>query len=340
MERPRYRHVAELAGVSEATVSRVVNGRSGVGEQTRREVLSALEQLGYEPSRGRQRASTGLVGLIIPELTNPVFPLFAQAIESRLAARGQTTVLCTATPSGMSEPEELQALLEHGVDGVVVVSGLNANSEHDHAPYRDLRTRGVPLVVVNGRPPDLDVASVGCDHRDASTQGVRHLLALGHRRLGLAIGPTRYFPARERVEGFLETGRELGIDDEDLLVRESVYGVDGGHAAALELLGQGATGLLCGSDLMALGAYRAAAQLGVPVPDRLSVIGFDDAGPWEWTDPPLTSFRQPVEEIAAHVVRLLEQQAEDGPCDDEVLLRGELVVRASTAPVVLPTPTA
>lgn len=331
MSRPRLRHVAELAGVSEATVSRVVNDRPGVKPDTRREVLSALRQLGYEPvGIRRTRVDRGLVGLIVPELTNPVFPAFAQAIESRLADEGRTTVLCTATPAGMHEEEEIEVLLAHGVDGIVIVSGLHADSLHPHEHYRRLRAGGMPLVVVNGRPEDLDVVSVSCDHADASAQAVRHLVDLGHVRIGLAMGPRRYVPAAERIAGFRAAVESAGVDDDSALVAETVYGVEGGHAAGLELLAAGVTGVVAGSDLMALGVIRAAHEQGLKVPDDLSVVGFDDAGPWQFTDPPLTSLRQPIEAMAGAVVRLLGAQRDQVETVTDLRHRAELVVRGST----------
>lgn len=331
MSRPRLRHVADLAGVSEATVSRVVNDRQGVSPATRREVLSALRQLGYEPvGIRRPRTDRGLVGLIVPELTNPVFPAFAQAFESQLANEGHTTVLCTATPAGMHEEDEIQVLLEHGVDGIVIVSGLHADAEHDHSHYERLREVAVPLVVVNGRPPDLEIASISCDHRDASIQAVRHLTALGHRRIGLAMGPHRYVPAAERIDGFRKAVRATGADQEEDLVAETVYGVEGGHAAAVDLLSRGVTAIVCGSDLMALGAIRAVHEQDRAVPDDVSVLGFDDAGPWQFTSPPLSSLRQPIEPMAAAAVRLLGAQRRRPDLADELRFRAELVVRGST----------
>jgi LacI family transcriptional regulator, repressor for deo operon, udp, cdd, tsx, nupC, and nupG len=329
--KPRLRHVAELAGVSQATVSRVLNGRPGVAEETRREVLRALDQLGYVPvgiARARRR---GLIGLIVPELDNPVFPRFAQAIESRLANEGLTTVLCTSTPAGMGESEYLDVLLDHAVDGVIMVSGIHADLTADHGRYHDLRARGLPVVVVNGRPDDVDVPSVTVDHVTATRKAVSHLAALGHRRIGLAIGPRRYLPTLELEQGYL-AGLELAdLPFDPALVSETLYGLEGGHAAAVQLLRSDATGIVCGSDLMAIGAIRAVRESGAHVPQDVSVVGFDDAGPNSYLDPPLTTTQQPFEAMAAAVVQLLIEPPTDGPAP-ELRFRPELIVRASTGP--------
>jgi LacI family transcriptional regulator, repressor for deo operon, udp, cdd, tsx, nupC, and nupG len=332
--KPRLKHVAELAGVSQATVSRVLNGRSGVAEETRREVLRALTQLGYEPvglARSRKR---GLVGLIVPELDNPVFPRFAQAIESRLANEGLTTVLCTSTPAGMGEPDYLDVLLDHGVAGVVFVSGMHTDTTADHGRYHDLQARGVATVIVNGRPDDLsEVPAVSVDHVSATHQAVTHLVSLGHRRVGLALGPRRYIHCQELLAGYLTGLATAGIPDDEALVSDTLYGIEGGHSAGMRLFRDGATGVVCASDRMALGVIRAAREAGLAVPSQASVVGFYDAGPNAYVDPALTSVQQPFEAMAAAVVQLLTSQfTDDGHPAPELRFRPELVVRASTAP--------
>lgn len=332
-EKPRLRHVAELAGVSQATVSRVLNARSGVAEDTRRAVLRALQQLGYEPTGLAQVRRTGLVGLIVPELENPAFPRFAQAIESLLARGGLTTVLCTSTPSGMREADYLDVLLDHGVAGIVVVSGLHADRKADHSRYHDLVARRLPTVLVNGTQSGLGLPTVTVDHVAAAHKGVAHLVALGHERIGLAVGPRRYVPSESFVQGYLDAMDAAGLAGGADLVSDTLYGIEGGHAAAVRLLEQDVTGIVCASDRMALGALAAVRERGLQVPDDVSVVGFDDAGDNAYVDPPLTSVQQPFEAMAKAVVRLLRERianVEQGPAD--LKFAPELVVRASTGP--------
>ncbi|MTV25939.1 LacI family DNA-binding transcriptional regulator [Nitriliruptoraceae bacterium ZYF776] len=329
--KPRLRHVAEVAGVSQATVSRVLNGKAGVAETTRRSVLRALTDLGYEPVGVGRTRRTGLVGLIVPELDNPVFPRLAQALESRLAAQGQTTVLCTSTPAGVQEEAYLDVLLDHAVTGIVLVSGEHSDREADHGRYHDLVARGVPTVVVNGRAPGLELPSVTVDHVAAARQAVGHLAALGHRRIGLAIGPRRYVHTEELLTGYREGLDAAGLPRDDGLVAEALYGIEGGHASGDRLLGVGATAVACASDLVALGVVRAARDRGAEVPRDVSVVGFDDAGPNAYVDPALTSVRQPFDAMADAVVRLLtDRVADPASPPTELRFRPELVVRAST----------
>jgi LacI family transcriptional regulator, repressor for deo operon, udp, cdd, tsx, nupC, and nupG len=331
--KPRLRHVAELAGVSQATVSRVLNGRAGVAESTRREVLRALQQLGYQPVGVARARRTGLVGLIVPELDNPVFPRFAQAIENWLASEGLTTVLCTSTPSGMGEGDYLDVLLDHAVTGIVIVSGEHADTTADQGRYLDLAARRMPTVLVNGTRPELGLSTVTVDHHAAAEQAVGHLAALGHTRIGLAVGPRRYVPSMGLVAGYLAGLTTAGLPADESLVSETLYGIEGGHVAGTRLLDRGATGIVCASDRMALGVVRAAREADLRLPQDVSVTGFDDAGPNAYVDPPLTSVQQPFERMAAAIVRLLTEAIADPETPPSALrFRPELVVRASTGP--------
>ncbi|GLH98276.1 LacI family DNA-binding transcriptional regulator [Phytohabitans aurantiacus] len=335
--RARLSDIAQQAEVSEATVSRVLNDRPGVSAETRQAVLTALDVLGYErPARLRKR-SAGLVGLVVPELDNPIFPAFAQVIESNLAQSGFTPVLCTQTPGGVTEDEYVEMLLDRQVSGIVFVSGLHADTTADHERYRKLLARPLPIVLVNGYVTGVDAPFVSCDDSEAGELAVSHLVALGHRRIGLISGPRRFMPVQRKLAGYRSAMKRLvGTVDEDL-ISLSLFGVEGGQAAAARLLDQGVTGIVCGSDLMALGAIRAVRQRGLSVPGDVSVVGYDDSPLIAFTDPPLTTVRQPVIAMAVAAVRALidEIHGQAAP-RSEYVFRPELVVRASTAAASVP----
>ncbi|SCL36317.1 transcriptional regulator, LacI family [Micromonospora pallida] len=340
--RARLSDIAQQAEVSEATVSRVLNDRPGVAPETRQAVLTALDVLGYErPARLRKR-SAGLVGLVVPELDNPIFPAFAQTIESTLAQSGFTPVLCTQTPGGVTEDEYVEMLLDRQVSGIVFVSGLHADTAASHDRYRALIARPLPIVMINGFAPGIPAPFVSCDDGEATELAIAHLVALGHRRIGLVTGPDRFVPVQRRVAGYKAAMRRLvDLPETELeaLAELSLFGVEGGEAAAARLLDRGVTGIVCGSDLMALGAIRAARQRGLAVPGDLSVVGYDDSPLMAFTDPPLTTMRQPVVAMAVAAVRALVDEINGhGAPHSEYLFRPELVVRGSTA--VAPTGTA
>lgn len=329
--RTRLTDVADQAGVSTATVSRVLNGKPEVAAETRKAVLAALDMLGYErPERLRSR-SAGLIGLVVPELTNPVFPAFAQSIESVLSTLGYTPLLCTQSPGGTTEDQYVEMLLDHGVDGIVFVSGLHADTEADVDRYERLRSKGVPFVLVNGYTGELDAAAFSTDDSGSMELAVRHLVSQGHTRLGLAIGPDRFVPAQRKRAGFERAVAALLPDGAGHVV-PTLFTFEGGQAAAGILLDQGCTAIICGSDLMALGAVRAARSRGLSVPEDVSVVGFDDSPLMAFTDPPLTTLRQPVDAMShAAVTSLVAEISGSRAPRSELLFVAELIVRGSTA---------
>lgn len=330
--RIRLRDVADRAGVSEATVSRVMNGKPEVAASTRRDVLAVLGEMGYEPPGLRGEPRPGLVGLMLPELDNPIFPAYAQALESRLLARGYVSVLCCAGRIGASEDDYLPTLFDHGVVGIVVVSGRHADLDGDHEIYASLVQRGLPLVFVNGRVDALDVPSVSSDEFAAATIAVEHLAHLGHHRVGILTGPTHYVPVVRRLEGYHQAVDLWGLEHDERLVVSSMFTVAGGRVGARRLLDAGATAIVAGSDVMALGAIHAAREAGLDVPGDISVVGYDDTELMAYTDPPLTTVRQQVEPISEHAVEVLMAQVAGQACGPGSLdVRPELVVRASTA---------
>jgi DNA-binding LacI/PurR family transcriptional regulator len=334
----RLSEIAAQAGVSPATVSRVLNGRPGVADDTRQAVLTALDVLRYErPSRLRAQPA-GLVGLIVPELDNPVFSAFVQVVEPALARRGYAPVLCVQTPGGVSEEGYIRRLLERGVSGIVFVSGLHADAGADPDHYQRLRAAGLPIVLVNGFLDDVDAPFISSDDAASMELAVAHLASLGHNRIGLAVGPHRFVPVIRKAAGFrAAVRRHLGIEDADAWTASSMFTVEGGALAAERLVDRGATGLICGSDLMALGAIRALRDRGLGVPGEVSVIGSDDSPLMAFTDPPLTTVRQAVPAMGVAAVQaLLDEIAGEPAAHGEYLFRPELVVRSSTgaAPAV------
>ncbi|WP_084700187.1 LacI family DNA-binding transcriptional regulator [Streptacidiphilus anmyonensis] len=334
MNTARLADIAAQAGVSEATVSRVLNGKPGVAAATRQSVLAALDVLGYErPTRLRQR-SAGLIGLITPELSNPIFPALAQVIEQVLTRYGYTPVLCTQTPGGSTEDELVEMLVERGVTGIVFVSGLHADTTADTARYDKLQGQGVPFVMINGYSEKVYAPFISPDDRAAMWMAVRHLAGLGHERIGLAVGPSRFVPVLRKEEGFVAAmGEVFGLSQEQSrdLIQHSLFTVEGGQAAANVLLDKGCTAIVCGSDLMAFGAIRGARARGLSVPKDISVVGFDDSPLIAFADPPLTTIRQPVEAMGAAAVNVLLEEIGGNPAQrGEFVFQPELVVRGST----------
>lgn len=331
--KPRLLDIASHAGVSEATVSRVLNRKPGVAESTRQTVLTALDVLGYErPSLLRPREAA-LVGLVTPELSNPIFPAFAQVIETQLVRAGYTPVLCTQTPGGVHEDDYVRMLLDRAVSGIIYISGQHADTETPISRYTELRERGLPIVMINGYREGVDAPFISNDDVASMDLAVHHLAELGHTRIGLAVGQDRYVPVIRKIEGFRAAMRSLlGVGAVEDLIERTFFSLEGGASAAGRLLERGATAVVCGSDLMALGAVREARARHLEVPRDFSVVGYDDSLLIGYTDPPLTTVRQNVQSMAEAAVRaLLGEIAGDTGSRGEFVFRPELVVRRSTA---------
>ncbi|MCX4238548.1 LacI family DNA-binding transcriptional regulator [Streptomyces sp. NPDC020707] len=328
----RLAQVAKKVGVSEATVSRVLNGKPGVSDSTRQSVLTALDVLGYERPTQLRGERARLVGLVLPELQNPIFPLFAEVIGGALAQQGLTPVLCTQTKGGVSEADYVELLLQQHVSGVVFAGGglfAQADAPHDH--YRQLAERRIPVVLINAPIEGLDFPCVSCDDAVAVEQAWRHLTLLGHERIGVVLGPSDHIPSRRKLAAARTAAEAAGGSLPDAYVERSMFSLEGGQAATTRLLDRGVTGVVCASDPLALGAIRAARRRGLAVPEQVSVVGYDDSAFMNCTEPPLTTVRQPVEAMGRAAVDLLCAQIQGAEVQPgELLFEPELVVRGST----------
>ena len=328
--RRRLAEVAKYAGVSEATVSRVLNQKPGVAKATQELVLTALDVLGYERPTQLRGERARLVGLVLPELQNPIFPAFAEVVADALAKRGFTPVLCTRTSAGISEADYVDMLLEHQVSGVIFSGGLYAQAAADHDHYVRLRGRGLPAVLVNAAYDDLGFPRISVDDRSAVEQAVTHLRSLGHEQIGMVLGPADHVPSARKLAAF----KQLGGSPE--LVERALFSMEGGQAAGAKVLQKGGTAVICASDVLALGVIRGARREGYGVPEDVSVVGFDDSPLMACTDPPLTTVRQPIEPMARGAVTTLLSLISGNPVStQELLFAPELVVRSSTGPVSL-----
>ncbi|MGW4803934.1 LacI family DNA-binding transcriptional regulator [Kitasatospora sp. NPDC004272] len=324
--------VAHHVGVSEATVSRVLNDRPGVSTATRLAVLTALDVLGYERPTQLRGERARLIGLVLPELQNPIFPALAEVVGGALAQRGFTPLLCTRT-AGLGEANHVGALLDQHVSGVVFAGGHCAQADASHEHFAQLRERGVPVVLLNASVEELGFPQVATDDAVAVAQAFAHLDTLGHRRIGLLVGPEDHVPSRRKLAAFTRQYALRGREPRPEWVAHTMFGLEGGHAAAERLLEAGVTGVVCASDPLALGVVRAARRAGLDVPGDLSVIGFDDSVFLNCTRPPLTTVRQPIEAIGRTAVSLLAGQIDGAPAaPGELLFEPELVVRGSTGP--------
>jgi DNA-binding LacI/PurR family transcriptional regulator len=325
------REVARRAGVSLATASRVASGVEAVRPETRARVEQAMRELLYVPP-GRNPA-TGAIGLLVPELANPIFPALAQALETRATEAGLATILCNTRSAALREADYVHMLLDRRVDGMIFISCEMTNLAGAHGHYPRLVAEGARLVFVNGSLDGLEVAGVSVDERHAGYIATQHLISLGHERIGFVAGPALYLPTREKAAGRSEALRDAGLRDG--LIAHGDFSVTGGRRAFRSLLAHHdrPTGVICSSDVMAIGVLQEARSAGLRVPDDLSVVGFDGIDACTWVEPPLTTVEQPILAIASTAVELLQDVvAEPQTFRPRVLLQPKLRVGRSSGP--------
>jgi len=336
--RPTQEDVARVAGVSRATVSYVINNRTDgnvrISEETRCRVLEAIEELGYRPNvlaRSLRQGQTHTIGMIVPDNTNPFFAEVARGVEDTSFEQGYSVILCNSDRDLDKELLYTNVLAEKRVDGILFVAA-GMSTERICA----LQERRMPVIVVDRDIPDVAVDSVMTANERGGWLATRHLIELGHRRIGCIAGPSDVTPSAERVTGYRQALREAGLPMDEALIMKGDFQYESGYQAARQLLSMEdpPTAIFACNDLMAVGAISAAVRLGRQVPADLSVVGFDDVPLASFANPALTTIVQPKYEIGVvAATMLLERMQDPDRPPHRKVLDTELVVRQSTAPV-------
>jgi DNA-binding LacI/PurR family transcriptional regulator len=320
-------HIADAAGVSVPTVSKVVNGRDDVAPETRARVERLLEEHGYRrPAPGRDSRAQ-LLDVVFNELESPWAMEIIKGVEEVARENGLGVVLSAQEGPGALGRTWIEAVAARRSAGLILVV-----SELTSQQIARLRARAIPFVVVDpAGEPAAGVPSVGATNWNGGLTATRHLLELGHTRIGMIGGPPGMLCSRARVDGYRAALETAGLAVDPELIRWGTFHVEAGYenGQALLALPDPPTAIFAGNDLQAFGVYEAARVLGVDVPRQLSVVGFDDLPMARWVGPPLTTVRQPLTEMAATAARLVLGQGEDR----RVELATTLVLRQSTAEV-------
>ncbi|WP_299678728.1 LacI family DNA-binding transcriptional regulator [uncultured Roseobacter sp.] len=315
--------VAREAGVSVGTVSKVLSNNTTVKTALRDRVLKAASDLNYRPNMAARALRTNkinILGLVVPDITNPFFAQLALRIETEAADRGHTVMLTNSHDDAATEERQIAALLEQSPRGLIIAASNDSSARLHRSDIRvvslDRRFHSSPLV--------------STDHAKGSERGAAHLIGLGHRRLAYLAGPQNTEVGRQRRLGFERCVARAGLS---LEVREGLFDYESGEQMARALLSgpapQRPTAIAAASDQMAIGVLRAARDMEIPVPEALSVVGFDDITLAALVVPRLTTIAQPTERLAKEAVRRVLMDGE-APAQD-ALIQGELVIRGSTA---------
>jgi LacI family transcriptional regulator len=325
--------VAAEAGVSTATVSRVLTGSKAVNANTSERVLLAVEKLRYHGNsiaKALRQSSTGNIGMLVPSISNPFFTSLVEQVEHHLAQVGLNLFLCDSRNDVHLESARLRSLTEGSVDGVLISPVNEVLSQPSLQRAADI----VPIVQIDRRVATVDTDWVGLDDAHAMNQIAGHLVGRGARTAAFVTSTMGSSSARDRLEAARRSCAALGIAMPDNLVLDGEFSLEWGARAADRLLQsapQLPDAIICSDDLIALGLSRRLAEQGVEVPGDVLVSGFDDIVYASLNVPSLTTLRQPLSQIAAEAVRLLQESiVNHGRARTHLALRGSLVVRDST----------
>lgn len=329
------REIAARAGVSVGTVSHVINGTAGVREPLRERVLAAIANLGYQPSqlgRALRRNQTAMLGMIIPDVTNPFFPAVVRGVEDIAYKHSYRLVLCNTDNDPAKEASYLNELCSYRPAGLLLIPAAETKLA---CQLKLLATTGPPVVCVDRRPTQWLGDSVVVANESGARAAARHLLELGHRRMGVISGPLHLTNAVERLNGFRTALQEAGIVLASEYVQEARFDRQSGYQAALRLLRMlpRPTAIFACNDLMALGVLVAARELNLRCPQDLSIVGFDSFEFDEFTEPSLTSVYQPGYQLGAAAANLLMERIQGSTAPAQSLvLDTELKCRSSSGP--------
>ena len=326
--------VARQAGVSTATVSRFLNQPDLVRPDKRAKVEAAIQALGYIPhgmARSLASARSRMVGAVFPRINSILFGSFFGELQRRLGDAGYLLVVASSEYTMEIEQVQVRELLARGVDALVLVG-----HEHTPATWRMLKQGGIPFIITwTWREDRRETAQVAFSNADSMAAITEHVIALGHQRIGYLSGRLRGNDrAAGRLEGFRQTLEKHGLPLLHEAIEEVPFDIDASASAFGRLIagGAGITAVVCGSDLLAMGALREARRLGLDVPGDITVTGLDDTEMASCTGPPLTTIRTPRAEMATRAAQMLIERLERDEPLQSVRLETQLVIRASSGP--------
>jgi LacI family transcriptional regulator len=328
--------VAKQAGVSIATVSRVLNGTARVNDDVRKRVEAAMEELAYQPNPAARSLRTNhsrIIGLLISDIQNPFFMGLIRGVEDEALRHEYSVILCNSDESPPREQLYLDVLWAERVAGALIVPTRERLGAETLARFQQ---RGIPLVTVDRRVKDSNIDSVLVDSVRGAQDAVAHLIANGYRRIGVITGPLSISTGRDRLAGYRRALAEAGIVPDPALERSGPFQVESGRALADQLLAldPAIDALFVGNNLMTLGALQAIEARGRRVPDDLGLVGYDDV-PWaELGAVSLTTVQQPVYELGVAAAQRLFQRMQNPAAGSrqEVILSPRLQVRGSSRP--------
>ena len=329
--------IANEAGVSATTVSRVLNNKPDVSDQTKQRIEQVIDELNYNPNgiaRGLVLNKTHTLGLVIPDISNPFFPEVAKGIEDKAKKLGYSVIFCNTDNHNQGEKEAIELMKSKQVDGMIVSLAINEQNKQELA---ELAEENFPIIQIDRKIPKSGFPAVVIDNQTAAYQAVSHLINLGHEKIAHISGDLAVKTAQDRLAGFKEAIKSARIDLLEKWIKTGDYSRDSGYQQMKDLLNldDQPTAVFIANDLMALGAYEAIFEAGLKIPEDISIVGYDDIEVASVIRPSLTTISQPEYQLGVTAAELLINSIEndEGLVQEDQILSAELVKRDSSTEI-------
>ncbi|NBI27841.1 LacI family DNA-binding transcriptional regulator [Chengkuizengella marina] len=332
--KPTIYDIAREAGVSIATVSKVINNTGRIGDKTKQKVMKVMKDLDYHPSivaSALTGKKTHTIGLLIPDIANPFFAEIARSVEDMGNELGFSVMMCSTDNNIDKESKYISLLEQKRVDGIILATGTQNTTI-----LQNLLKKKVPIALIARDMPSLPVDTVLVDDYMGGYEATSHLIKLGHQKISIIAEDLTVMSSKERIRGYCQALEDHGLAFDERLLHVSDFTIEGGRKVAAKILSENnsATAIFACNDLLAMGAIQAAREKGIQIPEDLSIIGFDNTILASICDPPLTTIAQPIQDMGKKVVELLVKEIkEEKTTKQRVVLMPKLEIRKTTSEI-------
>jgi LacI family transcriptional regulator len=330
LKRATLKEVAELAGVSTATVSNTLNETKFVSEDVKEKINNAIQKLNYQPNivaKSLRVQESRIIGLLVSDISNPFFSIIARGIEEELAKSNYSILLCNTESSLEKERKYLDVLIGKRVDGLIVSSAGNSGDY-----FRSLDKTGVPIVFLNRCPEFMNSDVIMTNNIKGAYAATEHLIQHGYRKIAIITGPSSISTGKDRLNGYRRALEDYIITESDQLVKEGLFTIESGYSKMKELMEQDLKpdAVFISNNSMTLGAYKYLKESSVHIPDQVAVVGFDDPDWAEIVEPPITTVRQPAYQLGVHAGNLMLARIKEKHVKREIMyMDTSLIIRRS-----------
>lgn len=330
MKRSTLKEVAKMAGVSTASISNTLNGTKKVSEEMKLKIYSAVQELNYQPNivaKSLRIQESRIIGLLISDISNPIFSNIVRGIEEELAKSDYNVLLCNTDSSVEKERKYLDVLIGKRVDGLIVSSAGNSGDY-----FRSLDKTGVPIIFLNRCPEFMNSDVIMANNIKGAYLATEHLIRHAYSKIAIITGPSSISTGKDRLIGYKRALEDYGVSESELLVKEGAFSVESGYAKMKELMEQDMKpdAVFISNNSMTLGAYKYLKETNVHIPDQIAVLGYDDVDWAEIVDPPITTIRQPAYQLGVNAGSLMLARIKEKDVKREIMyMETELVIRRS-----------